>query len=373
MSFGFSFDPLGFIGGLIGGFQERKTSQETNLMNYKINQMNNSFNEHQAAVARQFQYDMWKKTNEYNSALGQRKRLEEARLNPYMLMNGGSAGTATSLNGASASASSPIAMQPYSSPWSRLNGASISPMSLIGDLVALKRAKNDLKKSDVETAYWSDYVNKMLENIGLKNKGLEHDNRAKKVYAEVQEQTVADQINNIHWNAEIAKQEAGLIETQKLIAQEQFKWLPLEKTVELGQKLGNIKLMYSQQKINEKQLQVQAQQIAESVARTKVYNSQVDNINADTSLKHHQIAYNDELAATESQRRENMKTEGRILQIKEFIIDECKSYKIEFEKFKSLDMGQKYINDQYMGNILWAKQFGQVADTVGSILSLGLF
>lgn len=373
MSFGFSFDPLGFIGGLIGGLQERKTSQETNLMNYKINQMNNSFNEQQAAIARQFQYDMWNKTNEYNSPLAQRMRLEEAGLNPYMLMNGGSAGTATSVNGSSASAASPIAMQPYSSPWSRLNGASISPMSLISDLVALKRAKNDLKKSDIETAYWSDYVNKLLENLGLKNKGLKQDNRAKKVYAEVQEQTVADQVNTIHWNAEIAKQEAGLIETQKLIAQEQFKWLPLEKTVELGQKLGNIKLMYSQRKINEKELEVKAQQIAESVARTKVYNAEVDNINADTSLKHHQIAYNDELAATESQKRENMKTEGQILRVKKFIIDECKSSRIEFEKYKALDMNQKYINDQYMGNILWTNQFGQVADTVGSILSLGLF
>lgn len=373
MSFGVSFDPLAFIGSLIGGIQERKTSQETNLMNYKINQMNNSFNEQQAAIARQFQYDMWNKTNEFNSPLAQRMRLEEAGLNPYMLMNGGSAGTATSVNGASASAASPIAMQPYSSPWSRLQGATINPMSFINDLVALKRAKNDLKKSDVETAYWSDYVNKMLENLGLKNKGLKEENRAKKVYAEVQEQTVTDQINTIHWNAEIAKQEAGLIETQKLIAQEQFKWLPLEKTVELGQKLGNIKLMYSQQKINEKELEVKAQQIAESVARTKLYDAEVDNTNASTSLMHHQIAYYDELSATEFQKRENMKTEGQILQIKKFIIDECKSSKIEFEKYKALDMNQKYINDQYMGNILWAKQFGQVADSVGSILSLGLF
>ena len=55
---------------------------ETNEMNYKINQENNSAN---AAMV--------DKQNEYNSAVNQRLRLEAAGMNPYMMMNGGSAGT----------------------------------------------------------------------------------------------------------------------------------------------------------------------------------------------------------------------------------------------------------------------------------------
>lgn len=372
-NFGVSFDPLGFIGGLIGGFQERKTAQETNLMNYKINQMNNSFNEEQARLARNFQYHMWNETNEYNSASNQRKRLEEAGMNPYMMMNGGSAGTATSVGGPSASASPPIAMQPYSSPWSRLSGANLNPISLVSDLVSLKKAKNDLKKSDVETSVWQDYVNGMLERLKLSNKGQKEQNRISKVQADVSEQTAIDQVNTIHYQAEIAKQEAGLIETQKLLAKENLKWLPLEKIVQLGQAIGNLQLLYSQKKINEKQLEVMAQNVAESVARTKLYNAQVDNTNADTSLKHSQQAYYMELGASESVKRENMKVDGQVAQIKKEIIDSTKDFEINFSKYKSLDMNQKYINDQYMGNILWAKQFGQVADSVGSIISLGLF
>ena len=42
---------------------------------------------------------MWNKTNEYNSALNQRARLEEAGLNPYLMMDGGDAGSAQSVSG----------------------------------------------------------------------------------------------------------------------------------------------------------------------------------------------------------------------------------------------------------------------------------
>ena len=86
---------LNGVGSLIGGFTAKKgaenaakmqykIAQETNANNYKIAQENNAFNER-----------MVDKMNEYNSAVNQRKRLEEAGLNPYLMMDGGSAGTAT--------------------------------------------------------------------------------------------------------------------------------------------------------------------------------------------------------------------------------------------------------------------------------------
>lgn len=42
---------------------------------------------------------MWNKTNEYNTASNQRARLEEAGLNPYLMMDGGDAGSAQSVSG----------------------------------------------------------------------------------------------------------------------------------------------------------------------------------------------------------------------------------------------------------------------------------
>lgn len=87
-------------------------TQETNKTNYEINQLNNQFNQAEAQKQRQHELAMWNMNNEYNSPSAQRSRLEAAGLNPYMMMNGGSAGTASSNSGSqAASAAPPLAMQ----------------------------------------------------------------------------------------------------------------------------------------------------------------------------------------------------------------------------------------------------------------------
>lgn len=127
---------MGLLGSIAGGLlgvgssamqnaQNRQNVRETNQMNYKINQMNNQFNERMAMQQRDFQENMWNKENAYNTASAQRQRLEEAGLNPYLMMNGGSAGSAQSVgNGASASSASPAVMQPFQADYSGI-GASI--------------------------------------------------------------------------------------------------------------------------------------------------------------------------------------------------------------------------------------------------------
>ena len=87
-----SFLPVvGDIASSIGNAVSTKKANKTNMA---INQMNNEFNAAEAEKARQFQLEMFNRTNEYNTASAQRSRLEEAGLNPYLMMNGGSAGTA---------------------------------------------------------------------------------------------------------------------------------------------------------------------------------------------------------------------------------------------------------------------------------------
>ena len=104
--------------------QNRQNVRETNQMNYKINQMNNQFNERMARQQRDFQESMWIKENEYNTASAQRQRLEEAGLNPYLMMNGGSAGTAQSVgSGASASSAGSPVMQPFQADYSGVQQA----------------------------------------------------------------------------------------------------------------------------------------------------------------------------------------------------------------------------------------------------------
>lgn len=63
----------------------KRIARETNNMNYQI------FKEQQ-----KYNWDVMNFQNQYNSAFEQRRRLEAAGLNPALMMNGGSAGSASS-------------------------------------------------------------------------------------------------------------------------------------------------------------------------------------------------------------------------------------------------------------------------------------
>lgn len=121
---------------LLGNIFGSKSQSDTNKTNLQIAQMNNEYNErmfnkqleyNQDMFNQQIEYD-WKKMQEqnthnalmaegafnrqakYNSAVEQRKRLEAAGLNPYLMMSGGNAGTASSVSGSAGTGGSPSAM-----------------------------------------------------------------------------------------------------------------------------------------------------------------------------------------------------------------------------------------------------------------------
>lgn len=82
----------GIISGIFGSIQAKKQRD----WQEKMMQREMDYNAQQAQISRDWQEEMWNKNNEYNSASAQRARLEEAGLNPNMMMSGGSAGTAQS-------------------------------------------------------------------------------------------------------------------------------------------------------------------------------------------------------------------------------------------------------------------------------------
>lgn len=97
-------------GSLVGNIFGTKSS---NSQNMKINKMNNEFNAAEAEKARQYQTEMWNKTNEWNSPKNIRKRLEGAGYNPYLGMDSSNVGTAQSTGSSSpASAATPIQNNP---------------------------------------------------------------------------------------------------------------------------------------------------------------------------------------------------------------------------------------------------------------------
>lgn len=179
---------MGLLGSIAGGLfgigssavqnsQNRQNVRETNQMNYKINQMNNQFNERMAIQQRNWQENMWNKENSYNTASAQRRRLEEAGLNPYLMMNGGSAGVAQSAgSGASASSSGPAVMQPFQADYSGI-GSSIgnifqyelmqSEKSQLQGAKQLADAKSMETLSNIDWGKLTDETRDYLKSTGL--------------------------------------------------------------------------------------------------------------------------------------------------------------------------------------------------------------
>lgn len=179
---------MGLFGSIAGGLlglgssavqnsQNRQNVQETNQMNYKINQMNNQFNERMAIQQRNWQENMWNKENAYNTASAQRQRLEEAGLNPYLMMNGGSAGVAQSAGtGSAASASGNAVMQPFQADYSGI-GSSIgnifqyelmqSEKSQLQGARQLADAKAMETLSNIDWGKLTDETRSYLKSTGL--------------------------------------------------------------------------------------------------------------------------------------------------------------------------------------------------------------
>lgn len=179
---------MGLLGSIAGGLfgigssaiqnsQNRQNVRETNQMNYRINQMNNQFNERMAIQQRNWQEDMWNKENAYNTASAQRQRLEEAGLNPYLMMNGGSAGVAQSAGtGTAASSSGSAVMQPFQADYSGI-GSSIgnifqyelmqSEKSQLQGARQLADAKSMETLSHIDWGKLTDETRNYLRSTGL--------------------------------------------------------------------------------------------------------------------------------------------------------------------------------------------------------------
>lgn len=90
------------------------------LQNQKQFDATMAYNKWALENQQQYNRDMYdyafQKESEYNSASAQRQRLEAAGLNPYMMMNGGSAGVATAANAPTSSSSTGPSPSSLSSP-----------------------------------------------------------------------------------------------------------------------------------------------------------------------------------------------------------------------------------------------------------------
>lgn len=158
-------DAGGILTGLAGTIGGAISQRKTNEMNYKIAQMNNEFNERMMEKQMAWNEEMWNKQNEYNTASNQRKRLEEAGFNPQLMMNGGSAGTATSANSVQAAqaANNPI-MQAWD-PSKQVLSLGDAFRNLSENIAMKKLRDSQSNMNNIQSEWYPQYMLSQLDYI----------------------------------------------------------------------------------------------------------------------------------------------------------------------------------------------------------------
>lgn len=251
------------IGGLFGSHGSRdaaryqlQAQRETNANNLQIARENNAFNER-----------MWNQQNEYNSPSMQRARLEAAGLNPYLMMDGGSAGVAESAPTADTSGTqvAPDIGTTIAGGYQAMGNSISSAASQIAQMVY----NNDLQKANVAKTQ-ADAQNAQLQNQydDLRNQFAtaqfltelrlkQHQGRISEYEANFLRDSMHDRLDSIKFQNTLSgsqssyyNQMAGLLDVQRKIEEENLKWLPQEKQAGLAATLQNVRTMVSQMHLN---------------------------------------------------------------------------------------------------------------------------
>lgn len=238
------------------GRYQLQATRETNRNNLQIARENNEFNE-----------AMWNKQNEYNSPVMQRARLEAAGLNPYLMMNGGSAGVAESAPTADTSGTqvapdigSTIAGG-YQAMGSSISSAAsqIAQMSYNNDLQQANVAKTqaDAQNAQLQNQYDALRNQFAADMFLVKLKTQQNQGRISDYEANYLRDSMQDRLDSVKFQntlsgsqASYYNQLAGLTDVQRQIEQSNLDWLPREKQAGLAATLQNIRTMVSQMHMN---------------------------------------------------------------------------------------------------------------------------
>lgn len=223
-------DFIPIVGDVVSAVGNIASTNKTNKANMAINQMNNEYNAAQAEFARQFQLDMWNKNNEYNTASAQRARLQEAGLNPYLMMNGGSAGIAQS-SGSSipASASAPLSMQRQD-----FSGLSNTLSSALQIANQTKETNANVQTLQSQKSLYDAQANSILSNVDWWKLGPEYKKWSQMTglaRVGLQFQTDRQNLRNMSWSGHLvqAQRIGALLDNQSKMV--------LNKYLDQGQRL----------------------------------------------------------------------------------------------------------------------------------------
>lgn len=152
------------------------TQRNTNKRNQDIAHEANEYNWRGLLEQERYNTEMWDKQvayndkmNEYNSASEQRKRLEAAGLNPYLMMDGGSAGSSQSSPGAIGVNPPSATSIPYQAPQFNIgfDGSDLDNYLLQKDVLkaTARKSNADAEHTEIENQTYGAQLMQMIDNM----------------------------------------------------------------------------------------------------------------------------------------------------------------------------------------------------------------
>lgn len=274
------------IGSTVAGNKGNASiAQQSNAFNEKMLQKQMDYNTqmYQQQLGDQWQFyndakqnswDMFNASNEYNSASAQRQRLEAAGLNPYLMMSGGNAGTATAQSSAQGSAPSaqgvtPPTATPYSADYSGITQG----LGMVLDKIATQPDR-DVKSAEannlrIEGKYKA--AKTIAEIVQMRTNAKTQEGRLaldKLIYS-IDKDLKMSQMEVNRESIANMQAERKLTNVQTLFAEKQLSWMDAQNKMDLAQKTADIQLKYAQGALTRKQVDHEVKKISETVARTE--------------------------------------------------------------------------------------------------------
>lgn len=274
---------------IAGNVMNKKAVDRTNETNMQIAQMNNEWSEKMMekqmdyntamnekqfgqtkelqSIQNQFQTDMWNKTNEYNSPTAQRERLEQAGLNPYLMMSGGSAGSATAMNGSSASAPSAgpvglpspsqVSVQTPQYDFSGIGSSIMAGLDMYNKLkIGSEQADNlavDKSIKNIEMQYKSRQIMQELAERFANTKNIEAKTKSLDTMRELEKAQMVATTNNTIQQTQNLKETLKGVVLQNCMEYLQLKNMPTELALRNANTAASTAFMVAQKAMTEKQ------------------------------------------------------------------------------------------------------------------------
>lgn len=264
---------------LLGGILGKNSQSSANKTNLLINRENQRWNEKMMDKQNAWNLAQWNRENEYNSASQQVARYRAAGLNPYLMMQNGSAGSASSVTSAApatAGMSNTVSSFDYSSAAAGVGNAVAQHYSNQLMVANVRKAIAEALGQEKQNAWIDTRLQAEIEN-------LKQNTSSSKTRQELDKfslfhaktmlpgELATQSLQNSSLAENIVNQRANTLytEMQTALASANLAWLPKTKEAELSLLAAQTFAAVQAGQLSQKQGELAIQNALESEARTQ--------------------------------------------------------------------------------------------------------